>query len=143
MVALSRCDHPNLVKILTSGSDGDRHYYAMELVEGTTLSGLAEVLTAWRRQGAPLRETALPAAASSSRDLAERRRHAAASADGDGGGRPPLAGGGADRAGAAAPGVRAAVGWRTGWRNCSPRRPTGWPTSTTGASSTATSSPRT
>lgn len=37
IAALARCDHPHLVKILTAGSEADRHYYAMELVQGRTL----------------------------------------------------------------------------------------------------------
>lgn len=35
--ALGRVDHPNLVKIYSSGTDGDQLFYAMELVEGTDL----------------------------------------------------------------------------------------------------------
>ncbi len=38
--ALGRVSHPNLVKVFTSGSDGDFWFYAMELVEGTTLAAL-------------------------------------------------------------------------------------------------------
>src|SRR5262249_46329388 len=75
IAALARADHPNLVKILTSGSDGDRHFYAMELVEGTDLSALFEVLRAWKvGSGRPLRESDLSAAISSSSELAEKRR---------------------------------------------------------------------
>ena len=41
---LGRIEHPNLVKIYTSGSDDDRLFYAMELIEGATLaSRLSEV----------------------------------------------------------------------------------------------------
>lgn len=36
--ALGRVEHPNLVKIFTSGSDGEHWYYAMELVEGADLA---------------------------------------------------------------------------------------------------------
>jgi len=79
IAALARCDHPNLVTILTSGNDGDRHYYAMELVEGTNLAGLFEVLRDWRKQtGQPLREGHLTAAVSSSAELAIRRQESAA-----------------------------------------------------------------
>jgi WD40 repeat protein/serine/threonine protein kinase len=75
IAALARADHPNLVKILTSGSDGDRHYYAMELVEGTSLADLQEVLRRWEAQaGRPLRESDLSPAISSTGELAERRR---------------------------------------------------------------------
>lgn len=48
IAALARCEHPNLVKIITSGQDGDRHYYAMELVEGIDLAELYGVLQTWR-----------------------------------------------------------------------------------------------
>jgi serine/threonine protein kinase/putative methionine-R-sulfoxide reductase with GAF domain len=41
--ALGRVEHPNLIKIFTSGSEGDRWFYAMELVEGATLA------TVWDR----------------------------------------------------------------------------------------------
>lgn len=73
--ALARCDHPNLVKILTSGSDGDRHYYAMELVEGADLADLFAILSVWGQQS---RRTLcvghLTTAISSSCELARRRR---------------------------------------------------------------------
>ncbi|HEV3384936.1 MAG TPA: protein kinase, partial [Gemmata sp.] len=36
--ALGRVEHPHLVKIFTSGSEGDQWYYAMELLEGVPLS---------------------------------------------------------------------------------------------------------
>ncbi len=42
--ALARAEHPNLVKIYTSGSDGEHWFYAMELVEGTTLASVCERL---------------------------------------------------------------------------------------------------
>ena len=32
--ALGRVEHPNVVKVFTSGSEGDQWFYAMELVEG-------------------------------------------------------------------------------------------------------------
>lgn len=44
IAALARCEHPNLVKIITSGTDRDRHFYAMELVEGADLSALYRFL---------------------------------------------------------------------------------------------------
>ncbi len=82
IAALARCEHPNLVKILTSGSEGDRHYYAMELVEGVNLADLYEVLSIWRKQTEkPLREGHLPAAVSSSVDAARRRRQSESAAD--------------------------------------------------------------
>jgi WD40 repeat protein/serine/threonine protein kinase len=45
--ALGHVEHPNLVKIFTSGSDGDRWFYAMELLEGTTLAAVCDKLAAW------------------------------------------------------------------------------------------------
>jgi serine/threonine protein kinase len=42
--ALGRVDHPHVVKVFTSGSDGDLWFYAMELVEGVPLSMVCERL---------------------------------------------------------------------------------------------------
>ena len=42
VVALGRVDHPNVVKVFTSGAAGDRLYYAMELVEGVDLSDVID-----------------------------------------------------------------------------------------------------
>lgn len=42
--ALGRVEHPNLVKIFTSGSDGEHWYYAMELVEGADLASVFDGL---------------------------------------------------------------------------------------------------
>jgi WD40 repeat protein/serine/threonine protein kinase len=44
--ALGRVEHPNLVKVFTSGSDGEQWFYAMELLEGTTLAAVCERLQA-------------------------------------------------------------------------------------------------
>lgn len=44
--ALGRGEHPNLVKIFTSGVDGGTWFYAMELVEGATLAALCDKLQA-------------------------------------------------------------------------------------------------
>src|SRR5207249_4434189 len=52
--ALGRVEHPNLVKIFTSGSDGERWYYAMELVEGATLSAVCERLQQGSRKAGEL-----------------------------------------------------------------------------------------
>jgi WD40 repeat protein/serine/threonine protein kinase len=38
--ALGRVDHPNVVKVYTSGSDGDQWFYAMELIEGPDLAAV-------------------------------------------------------------------------------------------------------
>lgn len=43
--ALGRVDHPNLVKVYTSGTDGDQFYYTMELVEGAPLASVSDALT--------------------------------------------------------------------------------------------------
>lgn len=40
--ALSRLNHPNIVPILDIGSEGETHYYVMELVNGQTLRELLE-----------------------------------------------------------------------------------------------------
>jgi serine/threonine protein kinase len=42
--ALGRVEHPNLVKVFTSGSEADRWFYAMELVEGATLAAVCDRL---------------------------------------------------------------------------------------------------
>jgi serine/threonine protein kinase len=55
--ALGKVEHTHLVRIFTSGSDGDQWFYAMELVEGAPLSAVCDRLrsggtdvdlTAWR-----------------------------------------------------------------------------------------------
>jgi serine/threonine protein kinase len=38
--ALGRVEHPNLVKVFTSGTEADRWFYAMELIEGATLDAV-------------------------------------------------------------------------------------------------------
>lgn len=42
--ALGRVEHPNLVKIFTSGSENERWFYAMELIEGATLAQVMNTL---------------------------------------------------------------------------------------------------
>jgi WD40 repeat protein/serine/threonine protein kinase len=42
--ALGKVEHPNLVKVFTSGSDGDQWFYAMELVEGADLGAVCSRL---------------------------------------------------------------------------------------------------
>jgi WD40 repeat protein/serine/threonine protein kinase len=42
--ALGRVEHPNVVKVFTSGADGDQWFYAMELIEGAELSRVCEKL---------------------------------------------------------------------------------------------------
>ncbi|MCC6150769.1 MAG: protein kinase [Planctomycetes bacterium] len=48
IAALGRCDHPNVVKVLTAGQDGERHFYAMEYVEGSDLAQVCGVLSHWK-----------------------------------------------------------------------------------------------
>jgi len=50
MVALARCDHPNVVRILATGSDGEREYYAMEYVDGADLARSGDVLAKWKAE---------------------------------------------------------------------------------------------
>jgi WD40 repeat protein len=57
--ALGRVEHPNVVKVFTSGSERDQWFYAMELIEGAELSRVCDHLaggsaaeideTQWRR----------------------------------------------------------------------------------------------
>jgi hypothetical protein len=42
--ALGRVEHPNVVKIFTSGNDGEQWFYVMELVEGAPLSAVCDKL---------------------------------------------------------------------------------------------------
>ncbi len=42
IAALGRCDHPNVIRILATGSDAGREHYAMEYVDGSDLSHVAE-----------------------------------------------------------------------------------------------------
>jgi eukaryotic-like serine/threonine-protein kinase len=42
--ALGHVEHPHLVKIFVSGSEGEQWFYAMELVEGATLAAVCEKL---------------------------------------------------------------------------------------------------
>jgi Protein kinase domain len=42
--ALGKAEHPNVVKVFTSGSVGARWFYVMELIEGTDLGGICQQL---------------------------------------------------------------------------------------------------
>jgi WD40 repeat protein/serine/threonine protein kinase len=42
--ALGRVEHPNVVKVFTSGAEGDQWFYAMELIEGAELSRVCDQL---------------------------------------------------------------------------------------------------
>jgi hypothetical protein len=44
--ALGHVEHPHLVKVFTSGADGDQWFYVMELVEGATLAAVCDRLSA-------------------------------------------------------------------------------------------------
>jgi hypothetical protein len=52
--ALGRVEHPNLVKVFTSGAEGEQWFYAMELVEGATLAAVCDRLTAGKSSAAGL-----------------------------------------------------------------------------------------
>jgi formylglycine-generating enzyme required for sulfatase activity/serine/threonine protein kinase len=43
--SLGQVEHPNIVKVFSSGSDGDQWYFVMELVEGVPLSAVCEKLS--------------------------------------------------------------------------------------------------
>ncbi len=49
--ALGRCDHPNVVKVLSAEIASDRPHFAMEHVEGTDLGSSHGVLAGWRAGG--------------------------------------------------------------------------------------------
>ncbi len=44
--ALGRVDHPNLVKIFSSGVSGNRWYYAMELIKGANVASICDHIAA-------------------------------------------------------------------------------------------------
>ena len=44
--ALGHVEHPHLVKIFTSGVEGEQWFYAMELLEGATLAAISDELAA-------------------------------------------------------------------------------------------------
>ncbi len=46
--ALGRVEHPNVVKVYTSGIEGEHYFYAMELIEGADLSRVWERLASGR-----------------------------------------------------------------------------------------------
>jgi hypothetical protein len=43
--ALGRVEHPNVVKVFTSGAEGEQWFYAMELIEGAELASVCAQLT--------------------------------------------------------------------------------------------------
>ena len=62
IAVLARCDHPNVVKVLTAGVHHNRHFYAMEFVDGADLARVGRVLASWRRDKVALSSGHLPAA---------------------------------------------------------------------------------
>jgi WD40 repeat protein/serine/threonine protein kinase len=56
--ALGRVDHPHLIKIYTSGAEGEQWFYAMELVEGATLAAVCDEL---QTRASSVTEVDLPA----------------------------------------------------------------------------------
>ncbi|MBI3185043.1 MAG: protein kinase [Myxococcales bacterium] len=62
VTALSRCDHPNVVKVLASGTQERTPYYAMELIDGVDLEQLSREL-----RGTPDLERALSTASERAR----------------------------------------------------------------------------
>jgi serine/threonine protein kinase/Tfp pilus assembly protein PilF len=67
IMALGRVDHPNLVKIFTSGHDGERWFYAMELVEGASLAAVAGRLSRGETVDAGVWHTAVGTACENAR----------------------------------------------------------------------------
>jgi hypothetical protein len=63
--ALGRCDHPNVVRILASGVEAGRPWYAMELVRGADLSTVFDIIVGWKGKKAVLKAGHLGAASSS------------------------------------------------------------------------------
>lgn len=45
ITVLGRCDHPNIVKVIASGEEEDSLYYAMEYIEGASLSEVFDELS--------------------------------------------------------------------------------------------------
>lgn len=87
--ALGRVEHPNLVKIFTSGQEGDEWYYAMELVEGADLERIGRKL-AEAAPASEIGELQWRTAISRATTEAEREeQHIAPAPAGSGGARPP------------------------------------------------------
>jgi serine/threonine protein kinase len=45
--ALGKVEHPHLVKIYTSGSEAERWFYAMELIEGASIPPASTMTYSW------------------------------------------------------------------------------------------------
>jgi serine/threonine protein kinase/tetratricopeptide (TPR) repeat protein len=80
--ALGRCDHPNVVRVLASGIEEGRPWFAMELVDGADLAVVWSTLDRWKGEGA-LGAAHLPAAASSGGGRRARAAAAQSVADAD------------------------------------------------------------
>lgn len=71
--ALSICDHPHVVKIVTSGQAEDTYYYAMEFIDGSDLGAICATLEQYRSSTADaLREEHFDRAASSATPTGRR-----------------------------------------------------------------------
>jgi WD40 repeat protein/serine/threonine protein kinase len=63
--ALARCDHPNVVKVVSAGQVNGTHHYAMEFISGCDLSSIARELESLRSAASePLEERAFDLAVS-------------------------------------------------------------------------------
>jgi serine/threonine-protein kinase len=70
---LGSVEHPHLVKIFTSGSDGDDQFFAMELIEGTDLGDVCSLLQ--NATAAEVDQTQWQAAVSTACQQARTREH--------------------------------------------------------------------
>ncbi|MBI4602018.1 MAG: serine/threonine protein kinase [Planctomycetes bacterium] len=73
--ALSRCDHPNVVKILSFGEENGTFFYAMEHVDGAHLGSIVKMLERYRSHGTGgLREGHFEKAASTAAGLVKAEK---------------------------------------------------------------------
>jgi serine/threonine protein kinase len=72
--ALGQVDHPNLVRIYASGKDGERWYFAMEFVDGTTLADVFEHLKKTGKSATTIDRGALQSAIDTSYDGTRTQR---------------------------------------------------------------------
>jgi serine/threonine protein kinase/tetratricopeptide (TPR) repeat protein len=89
--ALGRVEHPHLVKIFMSGSEGDQWFYAMELVEGATLAAVCEELQGRSSRPETVDYQAWQEAVSSVSDAARRAEKPLSASVGGSGPPPPAA----------------------------------------------------